>query len=110
MYFSNDTNYASYYQHKITKNSTALLVISKVMKEGTYVYRYVAQVAQIDGVPSRGNVLLNVEKDSLKTTFNTDDSYNTASCLYTSKTSFKSPSVQLQTVFSKTKHSSASVS
>ena len=44
------------------------------MKEGTYVYRYVAQVAQIDGVPSRGNVLLNVEKDSLKTTFNTDDS------------------------------------
>lgn len=73
VYFSNDTNYASYYQHKITKNSTALLVISKVMKEGTYVYRYVAQVAQIDGVPSRGNVLLNVEKDSLKTTFNTDD-------------------------------------
>ena len=74
MYFSNDTNYDSYYQHKITKNSSALLVISKVVKEGTYAYKYVAQVTQIDGVPSRGSVLLNVEKDSLKTTFNVDDS------------------------------------
>ena len=74
VYFSNDTNYDSYYQHKITKNSSALLVISKVVKEGTYAYKYVAQVTQIDGVPSRGSVLLNVEKDSLKTTFNVDDS------------------------------------
>ncbi|MDA9976656.1 hypothetical protein N9E59_01685 [Polaribacter sp.] len=52
----------------------ALLVISKVVKEGTYAYKHVAQVTQIDGVPSRGSVLLNVEKDSLKTTFNVDDS------------------------------------
>ncbi|MDA9968502.1 hypothetical protein N9E63_00665 [Polaribacter sp.] len=74
VYFSNDTNYDSYYQHKITKNSSALLVIYKVVKEGTYAYKYVAQVTQIDGVPSRGSVLLNVEKDSLKTTFNVDDS------------------------------------
>lgn len=49
-------------------------MISKVVKEGTYAYKYVAQVAQIDGVPSRGNVLLNVEKDSLKTTFSVDGS------------------------------------
>jgi competence protein ComEC len=73
VYFTNDTNYEAYYQHKITKNSYALLTISKVLKEGRYAYKYIAQVSQIDGVPSRGTVLLNLEKDSLKTTLQVDD-------------------------------------
>ncbi len=74
VYFSNDRNHTSYYQHKITKKSTVLLIISKVVKEGAYAYKYIAKVAQVDGVSTRGNVLLNLEKDSLKRTLNVDDS------------------------------------
>ncbi len=74
MYFTNDKNYEAYYQHKITNNSSAVLTISKVLKESVYSYKYVAQVSQVDGVFSRGNVLLSLEKDSLKKALTVDDS------------------------------------
>jgi hypothetical protein len=82
VYFTNDKNYEAYYQHKITNNSSAVLTISKVLKESVYSYKYVAQVSQVDGVFSRGNVLLSLEKDSLKKTFTVDDSIYFVICRF----------------------------
>ncbi|MGG6232292.1 ComEC/Rec2 family competence protein [Tenacibaculum sp. SDUM215027] len=64
-YIHNPKNYASYYEHQLTENFTAVLTIQKVLKPGNYYTKYVAKVSQVDSTKTTGYILLNIQKDSL---------------------------------------------
>ena len=73
VYFNNTVNNDTYYQKKIDNHSFAVLTISKVLKENKYAYKYEAQVSQIDHFFTSGKILVNIEKESLRNTFNVND-------------------------------------
>jgi len=66
-YIHNPRNYANYYNHKSTENSTYILDVQKVLKPGNYYTKYVAKVSQVDSTKTTGYILLNIQKDSTKT-------------------------------------------
>ena len=73
VYFGDERNYNSYYEHHIEKNSIAILQIRKVLKSGYYYNKYEAKIIQIDSNLTKGSVLLNIKKDSLGKQLNIDD-------------------------------------
>lgn len=73
VYFNNDLNYKKYYQNYVTENSVAILKIDKVLKPSLYHDKYEVEIQQIDGVKTRGKVLLNIVKDSLLTSLKVDE-------------------------------------
>ncbi|SDS31276.1 competence protein ComEC [Polaribacter sp. KT25b] len=73
IYFTNDVNYNSYYQHSLKDNSSVVLKVDKVLKSSTYYDKYEVEVTQVDGIKSNGKVLLNVIKDSLNTALKVDE-------------------------------------
>lgn len=66
-YIHNPRNYANYYNHKSTENSTYILDVQKVLKPGNYYTKYVAKVSQVDSTTTTGYILLNIQKDSTQT-------------------------------------------
>lgn len=66
-YIHNPRNYANYYNHKSTDNSTYVLDVQKVLKPGNYYTKYVAKVSQVDSTTTTGYILLNIQKDSTQT-------------------------------------------
>ncbi|AZJ34976.1 ComEC/Rec2 family competence protein [Tenacibaculum singaporense] len=66
-YIHNPKNYKSYYEHRLTENSASILIIQKVLKPGNYYTKYVAKVSQVGSSKTNGYVLLNIQKDTTKT-------------------------------------------
>lgn len=64
-YIHNPRNYANYYNHQLTENSTYTLDVQKVLKPGNYYTKYVAKASQVDSTKTTGYILLNIQKDSL---------------------------------------------
>lgn len=73
VYIQNPRNNLSYYQNHVKENSTALLVIDKVLKAGSFYHRYEASIIQVDNTKTIGIVLLNIQKDSTRKILKVDD-------------------------------------
>jgi competence protein ComEC len=72
--FINDTtHYKNYYARYVKDTSNVILKVKKVLKSSMYHHKYEVEVVQIDSVKTRGNVLLNLEKDSLSTLLKVDE-------------------------------------
>jgi competence protein ComEC len=59
-------NYKNHYTHFLKQEAKVVLRISKVLKSGFYQDKYVAEVVQIYKGKTRGAVLLNIQRDSLR--------------------------------------------
>ena len=73
VYENDATNHTNYFEKHLKNTSKVILAIDKVLKPGNYHHKYVADVVQVDGKKTTGNVLLNIEKDSTSLLFNTGD-------------------------------------
>lgn len=73
VYIQNPRNNLSYYQNHVKENSTALLVIDKMLKAGSFYHRYEASIIQVDNTKTIGIVLLNIQKDSTRKILKVDD-------------------------------------
>lgn len=52
--------------HHLKDSNTAILRIDKILKPGSYHDKYLAQVLQTDSVPTKGKMLLNIQKDTTR--------------------------------------------
>ncbi|MDT7832301.1 ComEC/Rec2 family competence protein [Flavobacteriaceae bacterium S356] len=66
VYAQDDRNYSTYYGHHKKDNASAVIAIQKELKSSTYNYKYEATILQLDTTPVRGNILLNLDKDSIE--------------------------------------------
>ena len=66
VYVQDTRNYKDHYTNFLKQEAKIVLRISKVLKSGFYHDKYVAEVIQINENKTRGEVLLNIEKDSLQ--------------------------------------------
>ena len=73
VYQNNQRNQEQYYQKKVGSHSSALICISKVLKESRFAYKYEARVIQVDDFFTSGKIIVNLQKDALKTTLDVDD-------------------------------------
>ncbi|PQJ80768.1 ComEC/Rec2 family competence protein [Polaribacter porphyrae] len=73
VYINNDSNYKDYYQNFSSDNNVLVLQVNKVLKTGNYHYKYEVEVRQINQQKTRGKVLLNVAKDSIKKPLQVDE-------------------------------------
>tara|TARA_R110000868_G_scaffold397785_3_gene670650 strand:+ start:45 stop:1985 length:1941 start_codon:yes stop_codon:yes gene_type:complete len=85
-HFHNQKNFSNHYSKSLSKEKNALKTITfriqEVLKPGKYYNKYVIDILEIDGIPSKGKSLLNIEKDSTKTTLKVD-------AVFITKTDFK---------------------
>lgn len=65
VFIQNSKNYNTYYENFVDENSTAIVVIDKVLKSGKFNNKYEANVTQINTQKTIGRVLINIKKDSL---------------------------------------------
>ena len=87
-FINNPTNYDAYYKHHITKNSSIIIKIHKVLKPGYYAHKYIANVLQVDTKKTIGTILVNLKKDSISKPLTVDDLVFTASKLKNLTTAF----------------------
>ncbi|TYQ00462.1 competence protein ComEC [Tenacibaculum adriaticum] len=73
VFINDDTNYKSYYTNHINSNYSAVLTINKVLKPGNYYDKYEAVVSQVNSQKTSGEILLNIQKDSLINNLKVDD-------------------------------------
>ena len=73
VYVQDARNFKNHYRHFSKAETKVVLKISKVLKSGFYQDKYVAEVIQIDTTKTRGAVLLNIQKDSIKALLTIDD-------------------------------------
>ncbi len=73
VFFNNDTNYTNYYKTAVKKESTVILKIQKVLKPSAYHFKYEATVLQVDTLKTRGEILLNISKDSILSSLKVDE-------------------------------------
>jgi competence protein ComEC len=73
VYIHNDRNYKNYYKNYVSAKSFATFKVVKVLKSGFYNDKYVVEVIGIDNQKTRGNVLVNIRKDSTKTSLKVDE-------------------------------------
>jgi competence protein ComEC len=73
VYFNNDVHYKNYYQNYVGENSTVILKVDKVLKAGLFNDKYTVSIVQVDGVITKGKVLLNITKDSLVKPLSVDE-------------------------------------
>jgi competence protein ComEC len=72
--FINDArNYTNYYKKHLKENASVTFTIKKVLKSNNYYYKYDVEVSEIDAFKTKGNILLNIEKDSAVNPLNVDD-------------------------------------
>ena len=62
-----------YFGKHIADQSSVVLKIKSILKPGNYHQKYIAEVIQINHKKTLGDVLLNIQKDSLLVNFNVDD-------------------------------------
>lgn len=73
VYIQDTRNFKNEYFSYLKKDAKVILRISKILKSGFYHEKYIAEVLQIDREKTRGYILLNLQKDSLKEQFEIDD-------------------------------------
>ncbi len=73
VYIQDARNFKNYYTHFSKEETKVVLKISKVLKPGFYQDKYVAEVVQMQTAKTRGAVLLNIQKDSLRGQLAIDD-------------------------------------
>ena len=66
VYIQDARNFKNYYSNFSTQDANVVLRISKVLKSGFYHDKYVAEVLQINAHKTSGEILLNIQKDSLQ--------------------------------------------
>jgi competence protein ComEC len=66
VYIQDARNFKNHYTHFNKEETRVVLRISKVLKSGFYQDKYVAEVVQIYKGKTRGAVLLNIQRDSLR--------------------------------------------
>lgn len=66
VFIQNDANYSNYYERFLKDNSSVVLKVDKVLKSSAYHDKYQAIILQVDNQQSRGTVLLNLSKDTLR--------------------------------------------
>ncbi len=72
--FLNDSrNYKNHYGNFNKEEAQVLLKITKVLKPGNYYQKYIAEIINVNQYKTIGEVLLNVEKDTLNFRFSIDD-------------------------------------
>ncbi|QNM85646.1 ComEC/Rec2 family competence protein [Polaribacter pectinis] len=73
VYVNDGRNHKDYYQNHLKENSTTVFTVKKVLKHGVYHNKYQVEVAQVDSIKTRGEILLNIQKDSLFIPLKVDD-------------------------------------
>lgn len=73
VYVQDARNFKNHYSHFYKEETKVVLRISKVLKPGFYQDKYVAEVVQMHTGKTRGAVLLNIQKDSLRERLIIDD-------------------------------------
>ncbi|WP_299669280.1 ComEC/Rec2 family competence protein [uncultured Polaribacter sp.] len=73
VYINDARNFESYYKMVLKKDSNVILRITKTLKPSLYYQKYQAEVFQVDGMKTRGAILLNIQKDSIETPLKVDD-------------------------------------
>ena len=85
-HFHNQKNFSNHYSHLLSKENDALRIITfrirEVLKPSNYYDKYVIDILEVDGIKSKGKSLLNIEKDSTKTSLKVD-------AIFVTKTDFK---------------------
>lgn len=72
--FLNDSrNYKNHYSNFNKEEEQVLLKVTKVLKPGNYYQKYIAEIIGLNQHKTRGEVLLNVQKDTLDFRFSIDD-------------------------------------
>lgn len=72
--FLNDSrNYKNHYGNFNKEEEQVLLKITKVLKPGNYYQKYIAEIIGLNQHKTRGEVLLNVQKDTIDLRFSIDD-------------------------------------
>ncbi|AQS95254.1 competence protein [Polaribacter sp. BM10] len=72
--FLNDSrNYKNHYSNFNKEEAQVLLKITKVLKPGNYYQKYIAEIIGLNQHKTRGEVLLNVQKDTIDFRFSIDD-------------------------------------
>ena len=66
VYIQDARNFKNHYTHFYKEETRFVLKISKVLKSGFYQDKYVAEVVQMQTGKTRGAVLLNIQRDSLR--------------------------------------------
>lgn len=66
VYIQDARNFKNYYSNFSTQDANVILRISKVLKSGFYHDKYIAKVLQINAHKTSGEILLNIQKDSLQ--------------------------------------------
>ncbi len=73
----NQKNFSKHYSNKLLQTEDSLNTISfrirEILKSGNYYDKYIIDILKINDTEVNGKSLLNVEKDSLKSTLNIDD-------------------------------------
>ena len=73
VYVQDARNFKNHYSHFYKEETKVVLRISKVLKPGFYQDKYIAEVVQMHTGKTRGAVLLNIQKDSLRERLIIDD-------------------------------------
>ena len=63
----------NYFIKHVENHSLVVLKIKNILKSGNYHQKYIAEVIQVDHKFTKGDVLLNIEKDCVLVNFNVDD-------------------------------------
>jgi competence protein ComEC len=85
-HFHNQKNFYNHYSQSLSKEKEDLKTITfrirEVLKPGNYYDKYVVDILKVDGNPSKGKSLLNIEKNTIKSTLKVD-------AIFITKTDFK---------------------
>lgn len=85
-HFHNQKNFSNHYTKHLSGESDTLKTITfrvrEVLKPGNYYDKYVIDILNVNGLESKGKSLLNIEKDTSKTTLKVD-------AVFITKTDFK---------------------
>ena len=73
VYIQDTRNFKNIYPSLLRKDAKVVLKISKILKSGFYHEKYIAEVLQVNKEKTRGHILLQLQKDSLKDQFKVDD-------------------------------------
>lgn len=84
--FHNQKNFSNHYSHVISLEKDSLKTINfrvrEVLKSGNFYDKYIVDILKVNNYDTSGKSLLNIQKDSLKSTLKVDD-------ILISKTAFK---------------------
>ncbi len=70
IYLNNSKNTSNYFEKFNKNDATITLLINKKLKANNYYSKYIATVSQVNSNITKGEILLNIKKDSFSTTLN----------------------------------------